>query len=288
MLRALREANKEGMAKELEGKVAIVTGGASGIGRGTVEKFVAEGAKVVIADVDRERGELLAAGYGADALYRRTDVTDSVDVRGVVAFAVENFGGLHVMMNNAGVSGIHHPHLLDEDFADFDRVMAIDLLGVMLGTREAARHMARSGGGSIINISSIGGMRAVGGPWAYHAAKAAVIAFSQTAAVDLGEHGIRVNCVAPANIETEILGAMLGKGMTEDEQAEFMKRVRASILAIQPIKRQGTTNDVAEAALFFASDRSSYVTGTLMPVDAGIVAGSPARNPGFDESARAG
>jgi NAD(P)-dependent dehydrogenase (short-subunit alcohol dehydrogenase family) len=263
------------MTNELDGKVAIVTGGASGIGQGVAERFVAEGARVVLADVNADQGQAVAAELGSDARFKQTDVSDQEQVRALVAFAVERFGGLHVMFNNAGISGARHPRLLDDDLSDFHTVLGINLLGVMAGTREAARHMATNGGGSIVNVSSIGGIQPAPGMWNYHVSKVGVIFFTQCAAVDLGEHGIRVNCIAPGNIETPILGNVMAAGLPEDEKAELMKRIREFLQTRQAIKRQGTTNDIAEAALYFASDRSSYVTGTLLPVDGGMVAGAP-------------
>jgi NAD(P)-dependent dehydrogenase (short-subunit alcohol dehydrogenase family) len=276
------------MANELSGKVAIVTGAASGIGRGVAEKFVAEGAQVVLADVNREQGEAAAADLGANARFKQTDVSDQDQVRDVVAFAVETFGGLHVMFNNAGISGARHPRLLDDDLADFHQVTAVNLLGVMAGTREAARHMSTNGGGSIINISSIGGMQAAPGLFSYHTSKVGVIFFTKCAAVDVGEYGVRVNCIAPGNIETPILASVMAAGLPDDEKAELMKKIRDFIQSRQAIKRQGTPDDVAEAALFFASDRSSYVTGTLLPVDAGMTAGAVATASAFEDMKKSG
>jgi NAD(P)-dependent dehydrogenase (short-subunit alcohol dehydrogenase family) len=266
------------MTSELDGKVAIVTGGASGIGRGTVETFLAEGAKVVIADIDREAGEAMAASCGSDAGFTQTDVSDGEQVRELVSSTVEKFGGLHIMFNNAGISGIRHERLLDEDFADFHRVIDINLLGVMVCTREAARHMSTNGGGSIINVSSIGGMQPGKGPWAYHVSKAAVVMFTQSAALDLGEYGIRVNCIAPANIETPILGAMLSRGLPDDVAADLMKEIRQYLIGRQPLHRQGKPSDIGEAAVFFGSDRSSYITGAVVPVDGGLLTGDPNPN----------
>ncbi|WP_264991030.1 SDR family NAD(P)-dependent oxidoreductase, partial [Mycobacterium kiyosense] len=172
------------MVNELTDKVAAVTGGAAGLGRGMVERFVAEGARVVIADVARDRGEELAESLGPAAVFQQTDVSDQQQVAAVVAAAVERFGGLHVMVNNAGISGPLR-RLLDEDFEDFHRVMGVNVLGVMAGTRDAARHMADHGGGSIINVTSIGGIQAGGGVMTYRASKAAVIQFTKSAAIDL-------------------------------------------------------------------------------------------------------
>ena len=260
------------MTNELAGKVAIVTGGASGIGRGIVERFLAEGAKVVIADVQRELGEALAADAGADAVFQHTDVGDQAQVGQLVAASVEQFGGLHVMVNNAGISSPLKKGLFDEDLLEFDRVMRVNVLGVMAGTRDAARHMADNGGGSIINISSIGGVQPGGGVTSYRASKAAVIHFTKSAAIELAHYEVRVNCIAPGNIPTPLL-----QTAASDEDRErlerFEARIRQQMRDDRQLKREGTTGDVAEAALYFATDRSRYVTGTLLPVDGGTVAG---------------
>ena len=261
---------------ELTGKVAIVTGGASGIGRGCAARFVADGAKVVVADVNAEEGEAFAASLGADAAFRETDVADAGSVDAVVAFAIEHFGGLHCMFNNAGISGARTERILEHDFSDFEKVMAVNVLGVANGIRSAARHMKDNGGGSIINTTSIGGMQPSRGNYSYAMSKASVIMLAQSAAIDLGEYGIRVNCIAPANIESPIVGNMLGKGLSADAKEQMMVEVRQFLLSRQPIQRQGTTDDIAEAAMFFASDRSSYVTGQVMCVDGGMLTGNPA------------
>jgi NAD(P)-dependent dehydrogenase (short-subunit alcohol dehydrogenase family) len=260
------------MVNELAGKVAIVTGGASGIGAGIVEKFLAEGARVVIADVERDRGEALAATLGADAAFRLTDVSDPDQVGALVAGAVATFGGLDVMVNNAGISSKMHRSFLDDDLADFQRVMAVNVLGVMAGTRDAARHMAGSGGGSIINLSSIGGIQAGGGVMTYRASKAAVIQFTKSAAIELAYHDVRVNCIAPGSIPTPIL-ASSASGKTPQDLERFEQRIRAQMRADRPLQREGTPEDVAEAALYLAGDRSRYVTGTVMRVDGGTAAG---------------
>jgi NAD(P)-dependent dehydrogenase (short-subunit alcohol dehydrogenase family) len=244
---------------ELEGKVAIVTGGASGIGRATVELFVAEGARVVIADVDVTAGKELAAALGPAAAFAHTDVTDADAVQAAVDFAVERFGGLHVMFNNAGVSSAM-ARLLRNDLTDFTRVMNVNLYGVMVGTQRAGRHMAEHGGGAIINNSSLAGIKPSAAVVIYAASKAAVIHFSLAAAIDLGEYGIRVNCVAPAHILTAITSYDMGP----------------VIRATQPLQRQGTPEDVAQAVVYLASDRAAQVTGVVLPVDGGTAAGPPA------------
>ncbi|HKY90317.1 MAG TPA: SDR family NAD(P)-dependent oxidoreductase, partial [Nevskiaceae bacterium] len=182
------------MGQELAGKVAIVTGGAGGIGRATAELFVAEGAKVVIADVDTAQGEALAAQLGASARFRRTDVAEETEVRGLVDFAVATFGGLHIMFNNAGIAGKGYDRFLDDDLADFQKVVGTNLFGVMVGSQAAGRHMAKHGGGVIINNASIAAINAGPGMISYRAAKAAVAHVTKCLAIDLAPHGIRVNC----------------------------------------------------------------------------------------------
>lgn len=242
----------------LEGKVAIVTGGVSGIGRGTVERFVEEGARVVIADIDGERGPKVAEELGASVAFKRTDVASMDDVQGVVDFTVERFGGLHVIFNNAGI-GSELKNFIEIDLGQFDRVMRVNLFGVLAGAQCAARHMAEHGGGSIINNSSIAGIGNGGGVMIYRAAKAAVAHASKAMAVDLAQFNIRVNCVAPGHIPTEITNY-------------DMKKV---IELTQPLQRQGSVVDVANAVLYYASDLSAQVTGTILAVDGGTVAGPP-------------
>ena len=263
------------MTDELAGKVAIVTGGASGIGRGIAERFAAEGAGVVIADVRDDLGaeladELNAQGY--TTVFRRTDVGDQAQVSELVASAVSAFGGLHVMVNNAGISSPLRKGLFAEDFEEFDRVMRVNLLGVMAGTREAARHMADNGGGSIINLGSIGGIQAGGGVPVYRASKAAIIHFTKGAAIELAHYEVRVNCLAPGNIPTPIL-ATSATDEDRDRLERFEARIRQQMRNDRPLKREGTAEDVAEAALYLATARSRYVTGTVLPVDGGTVAG---------------
>jgi len=247
------------MGEELAGKVAIVTGGASGIGRATVERFVHEGARVVVADVDVDAGEALADGLPDVTAFKNTDVTNDQQVQALIDFTVERFGGLHVMFNNAGVASAM-TRLLHDDFSDFDRVMKVNILGVMLGTQRAARHMKEHGGGSIVNCASIAGINAGAGLASYRASKAAVIHLSRSMAIDLAQYQIRVNCIAPGQIQT---------GMTSYD-------LDAVIRFTQPLQRHGGTDDVANAVVYLASDRSAQVTGILLPIDGGTTAGPPA------------
>ena len=245
------------MEAELAGKVAIVTGGANGIGRAITEVFVEEGARVVIADVDDAAALELVDVLGEATSFVHTDVSDADSVQAAVDHALQQFGGLHVMVNNAGISGSSR-RLLQDDLRDFDRVIAVDLYGVMVGTQRAARAM--SPGGSIINITSIGGISPGAGFSTYRAAKAAVIHFSRSAAIEVGELGIRVNVIAPGNIATEI--------NTFYDTAAVARR-------LQPLHRIGDTRDIANTAVYLASERAAQVTGILIPVDGGTTAGPP-------------
>jgi NAD(P)-dependent dehydrogenase (short-subunit alcohol dehydrogenase family) len=262
------------MSKELSEKVAIITGGAAGIGRGCVELFVEEGAKVVIADVDEARGRSLSATLGPATRFMHTDVAKREDVQALVNFAVVEFGGLHIMFNNAGVSDAAHGTLLDDDFSHFERVMRVNVLGVMLGTQLAARHMAAHGGGSIINVASIAGVQSGHGFSCYRASKAGVIHFTKSAAIELGSHLVRVNCICPGNIPTDMgTFAAPAPGMGQSDGDRLQQAVRAVRMKHQPLQRQGRPNDIGQAAVFLGGDRSLQITGQVLSVDGGASAG---------------
>jgi len=245
------------MSRELEGKVAVVTGAANGIGRGIAEAFVAEGARVVIADVDDAAGKATADALGDAAAYVHTDVSDPTSLAAAVDAAVTQFGAIDVMVNNAGIASSLR-RFMQDDFRDFQKVMAVDLFGVMAGTQAAARRMQP--GGSIVNVASIAGISPGVGLQTYRAAKAGVIHFSRSAAIELAELGLRVNVIAPANIQTAINTAF--------DTSSIVAR-------IQPLQRFGTVTDVANAAVYLASDRAAQVTGVVLPVDGGTTAGPP-------------
>ena len=252
----------------LVGKVAVVTGGASGIGYGIVQRFVDEGAQVVIADLNDFDGRELARQCGQAARFQHADVSRAEDVGALVQTAVEHFGALEVMVNNAGISSRMHRSFFDDDLSDFETVMGVNLLGVMLGTREGARQMAAHDGGSIINISSIGGLQPGGGVMTYRASKAAVIHFTRSVATELAPYAIRVNCLAPGGIPTPILASSV-RGMSDDAIERFIDATRAKMRKDRPLNREGTAEDVAEAALYFASDHAASVTGAVLPIDGG-------------------
>ena len=244
---------------ELRGKVAVVTGGAGGIGRATVERFVEEGARVVIADIDADAGRALAEELGDAVAFHETDVAEAEQVQALVDFTVERFGGLQVMFNNAGVASAM-VRFLHDDLSDFDRVMRVNVLGVMLGSQRAARHMKGHGGGSIVNCASIAGIQAGSGLATYRAAKAAVIHLTKSMAVDVAQYGVRINAIAPGNIQTDMTSYDM------DAVTRFT----------QPLPRRGQTEDVANAVLYLAGDRSAQITGVVLPIDGGTTAGPPA------------
>lgn len=267
------------MAKDLAGKVAIVTGGASGIGRAMAELFVCEGARVLIADINEEQGAAVAAKLGTNARFRRADVSQREQVQAAVDATVAAFGGLHVMCNNAGFPGRPIARFLDDDLQEYERILAINFMGVVYGSHCAGRHMAKNGGGSIINTASIAGVMPGFAFTCYRAAKAAIINFSKSAAIDLAEYGIRVNALAPGSIKTPATDYRKPE-MSE----EAFRRIRAEsdrmMMSYKPLKTQGLPEDVAQAALFLASDRSRQITGILMPIDGGISAGDPVNHAG--------
>lgn len=262
------------MAGELEGKVAIVTGGAGGIGRAAVELFAREGAKILIADIDDDAGAALAEKIGAHALYQRTDVSQRDQVQALVDRAVADFAGLHIMFNNAGIACAAFPHFLDDTLEDFSRVIGVNLFGPMVGTQAAARHMRGHGGGVILNNASIAGLLAGQAMMTYRASKAALIHFSKSAAIDLAQYGIRVNCLVPGHIRTP-LSSFGEKGAASDTASRLEQAIDAVYLSNQPLKRRGLPEDVAEAALFLASDRARQITGIAMPVEGGVTSGDP-------------
>jgi NAD(P)-dependent dehydrogenase (short-subunit alcohol dehydrogenase family) len=261
------------MSGDLSGKVAIVTGGASGIGKASVELFVSEGAKVVIADIQLEAGEKLAAALGENVAFHHTDVTREAAVEALVDFAVERFGGLDVMFNNAGGGGIVDVPFVDRDFSQYEKVMALNLLGPMLGMKHAARHMMKRGGGSIINTCSTAGIfPGIGIPF-YRAAKAGLLQVSKSLALELSPQGIRVNCITPGPVSTDTFATKLGIGAEKARQIDRL--ILDGLLGMQALKQPIHPADIAQGALYLASERSSRVTGHNLVISAGNGLGDP-------------
>jgi NAD(P)-dependent dehydrogenase (short-subunit alcohol dehydrogenase family) len=259
------------MAGQLDDKVAVITGGCSGIGLGTVELFLAEGAKVVIGDLRDEKGEALAAHFTDRLAYVHCDVTREADVKKTIDTAAEAFGGLDILFNNAGISdGMRSiPEIQAETWSWIFDVL---VRGPALGMKYAAPLMLERGGGSIINTASIAGLQAGWGPIAYSSAKAAVIHMSRCAAAQLSPQKIRVNAICPGLIATSIFGASLG--LPREVADQMAARVAEHGAKVQPIPKAGVPEDIAKAALYLASDDSEFVTGTHIVVDGGITVGS--------------
>jgi len=250
--------------------VALVTGGASGIGESTVRLFVDEGASVAIADIQDARGGRLAAELGTRALYVHADVSRERDVRGAIDETVKRFGRLDVLFNNAGYGGVTGS--IEEIAVEgFDETLGVLLRGVFLGMKHAAPVMKRQGGGSIISTASVAGLRTGLGPHVYSAAKAAVIHLTRSAAMELGESGVRVNCICPGGIATPIFGK--GLGLSPEQADSVVPMLKGVLEHLQPIKRAGAPDDIAQAALFLASDEAGFVNGHALVVDGGLIGG---------------
>ncbi|MEE9607349.1 MAG: glucose 1-dehydrogenase [Myxococcota bacterium] len=254
----------------LDGKVAVITGGASGMGAGTVRRFVREGARVVIADILDDKGKALVEQLEDAALYAHTDVTQEDQVAAAIDMAVGNWGRLDCVFNNAGLPGVDE--ILEEIPMDgYDQTMDVLLKGVLLGIKHAAPVMKKQRSGSIINTASVAGLRAGLGPHVYSAAKAAVIHLSRCAAMELGEWGVRVNCICPGGIVTPIFAKAMG--LSAERADESLEGVGEALAQMQPIKRPGQPDDIAAAALYLASDDSGFVNGHALVVDGGLIGG---------------
>ncbi|MDD9370344.1 MAG: glucose 1-dehydrogenase [Acidimicrobiales bacterium] len=240
----------------LDGKVAIITGAARGQGAAEARLFVAEGAKVVLADVLDDEGRAVAEELGDAATYAHLDVTDEDQWKATVALAEERYGPVTVLVNNAGV--LHFQALHKTELEDFDRILRVNVHGVFLGMKSVTDSMAGAGGGSIVNISSTAGLQGLPYLGAYVASKWAVRGLSKTAAIDLGHKNIRVNSVHPGGIDTPMVA-----GTSSD--APFYKRL--------PVSRMGTADEAALAVLFLASDEASYIAGAELAVDGGATCG---------------
>ncbi|WP_421933546.1 SDR family NAD(P)-dependent oxidoreductase [Phenylobacterium sp.] len=258
------------MAGRLEGKVAVITGAASGIGLGTVELFVAEGACVVAADIQDEKGAMLEKRFPGKVVYAHCDVTKEAEIEAAVKLAKSAFGGLDILFNNAGISD--RMTSIAEITADgWSWIFDVLVRGPALGMKHALPLMLERGGGSIINTASIAGLQAGWGPIAYSSAKASVIHMSRAAAAQLSPQKIRVNAICPGLIATSIFGASLG--LPREVADQMAARVAENAAKAQPVPKAGMPDDIARAALYLASDDAAFVSGTHIVVDGGITVG---------------
>ncbi|HUA32066.1 MAG TPA: SDR family oxidoreductase [Candidatus Binataceae bacterium] len=266
---------------KLEGKVAVITGAASGLGRASAIRFAAEGAAIVAADLNSQGGELLVseiAAAGGRAVYQRTDVTSEQDIKSLIDRAVREYGRLDITYNNAGVIGATGSIETTTE-AEWDKTFAILLKAVFFGIKHSAAPMRAAGGGSIISTASIAGLSGSFRLHAYSASKAAVINLTRTAAIELGKDKIRVNCICPGVISTPLVhGGIPGGKETLDPM----------LGKAQPLQRAGQAEDIANMAMFLASDEANWVTGAAMVVDGGFTAGTPFSLGGVDQQLSAG
>ena len=253
---------------QLAGKVALVTGGSSGIGRATAILFAREGSSVVIADLLEEAGRSVAAeinGAGGVAIFESADVTRAADCRRVVERTIRNFGKIDILFNNAGI--MRRATVLELSEEEWDRVMAVNVKSVYLLSRQVITHMQNRGGGSIINTASGWGLTGGAKAAVYCASKGAVVLLTKAMAVDHGPQNIRVNCICPGDTDTAMLRG-------EAVQVGAQEKLFMADAAKRPLGRVGTPEEIAQAALYLASDASSFVTGTALVVDGGGLAGS--------------
>ena len=258
------------MAGRLQGKVAVITGAASGIGLGTVELFVSEGACVIAADIQDEKGAMLEKRFPGKVAYAHCDVTKEAEIEAALKLAKSEFGGLDILFNNAGISD--RMTSITEITADgWSWIFDVLVRGPALGMKHAVPLMLERGGGSIINTASIAGLQAGWGPIAYSSAKASVIHMSRSAAAQLSPQKIRVNAICPGLIATSIFGASLG--LPREVADQMAARVADNAAKVQPVPKAGMPDDIAKAALYLASDDSAFVSGTHIVVDGGITVG---------------
>jgi NAD(P)-dependent dehydrogenase (short-subunit alcohol dehydrogenase family) len=253
------------MATRLNGKVALVTGGGSGIGRASALAFAREGARVVVADVNVEGGQATAQAItssGLDAIFVRADVTRTADVKAMIDKTIEAYGQLDCALNNAGIEGSVGVSIADYAEDDWDRVIDINLKGVWLCMKYEISRMLESGGGTIVNTASIAGL--VGGTFgsAYFASKHGVVGLTKAAAVEYGQANIRVNAVCPGVIQTE-----MAERLMQDKQ-----EVETAVTSLHPMGRLGTPEEIAETVVWLSSSEASFVTGQALAVDGGYVA----------------
>ncbi len=257
----------------LKDKIAVVTGASSGIGQGTVELFVSEGARVLACDVQDDKGKELERRFNGQVKFQHCDVTREDDIKAAMQAAKDQFGGLDILFNNAGAGG--SPNTIEDMTGEaWDRSMNLLLRSVALGTRYAIPFMKERGGGSIINTASVAALQAGMGPIAYSVAKAGVVHLTTVSAAQLGRSKIRVNAICPGLILTGIFGAGARAMGANDQMVAMMNEgMKAQAPDAQPIPKAGLPADIAKACLYFASDDSEFVTGTHIVVDGGMTTG---------------
>ena len=265
------------MGGRLEGKVAVITGAASGIGAGTTRRFLAEGAKVVVGDIQDDVGERFAASLGDAACYRHCNVAREDQVAGLIGEAMSRWGRLDILYNNAGFIGASGP-FEDTTVDDYDLTMDVLLKSVFLGIKHASPIMKAQQSGSIMSTASVCGLTPSIGSHLYNVAKAGVIMMTKSAALELAEWNVRANCICPGYIATQLTAGRSLTDLGEDESAARLDTARNRMGESQPLARMGETDDIASMALFLASDDSAWVTGTAQVVDGGLTLGKPWRN----------
>jgi NAD(P)-dependent dehydrogenase (short-subunit alcohol dehydrogenase family) len=265
--------DREQYLDRLKNKVAVITGACSGIGLGAAELFVAEGARVIAADIQDDKGRELERRFNGQLAFCHCDVTSENDIRSTMQAAKDTFGGLDILFNNAGAGG--SPNTIEDMTGEaWDRSMNLLLRSVALGIRHAIPFMKERGGGSIINTASVAALQAGMGPIAYSVAKAGVVHLTTVSAAQLGRSKIRVNAICPGLIVTNIFAAGAREmGAPAGSAAQITEAMRKAAPQAQPIPKGGMPADIANACLFFASDESQFVTGTHIVVDGGLTTG---------------
>jgi NAD(P)-dependent dehydrogenase (short-subunit alcohol dehydrogenase family) len=261
------------MAGRLEGKVAVITGAASGIGRGTVELFVAEGARVIAADIQDDKGARIEEDHKGRAKYVRCNVTQEKDIEAAVAAALKQFGRLDCVFSNAGTGGAAET-AEGVSAESFDAVMHLHLRAALFAMKYAVPPMRKQGSGALITTASVAGLRTGYGPLLYSIAKAAIVHMTRVAAAQLGPSNIRVNCICPGLIATNIFASAMG--MPSQLAETRIEAIAEAAKDSQPIPRGGRARDIAEAAAYLASDGAGFVTGHALVVDGGLTLGPPA------------
>jgi NAD(P)-dependent dehydrogenase (short-subunit alcohol dehydrogenase family) len=266
---SLAVTEEESMSERLKGKVALITGGTSGIGAATAQLFVNEGAKVVITGRSVEKGQALAAELGSNASYREADITQEDAIRESIEHTAQAHGQLDILFNNAGGPVGAPLEKLTQDHIDYG--VRLLLASAMLGTKYAVEPMKASGGGCIINNSSIAGLRYRQGDLLYSALKAALTHYTKMVGIELGEHNIRVNSISPGAIATPIFwgGSERANTLSDEENQRKMNKLEQSLARSVPLQKTGVAHDIAEAALYLASDAGRFVTCHDLVVDGG-------------------